>query len=50
MGQRQRQVSHRQFVLHVTDGFEVRRALMLGEGIYKYRLVPPRKPLSVQWN
>jgi len=37
-------------LLAVPEGFEVRGALMLGEGIYKYRLVPPRKPLSVQWN
>jgi len=36
--------------LLVPAGFAVCGALMLGEGKYSYRLIPPRKPLSVQWN
>lgn len=36
--------------LSVPAGYAVCGALMLGEGQYKYRLIPPRKPLSVQWN
>jgi nitroreductase/NAD-dependent dihydropyrimidine dehydrogenase PreA subunit len=35
--------------LSVPDGYAVCGGLMLGEPRYKYRLVPPRKPLSVQW-
>jgi nitroreductase/NAD-dependent dihydropyrimidine dehydrogenase PreA subunit len=35
--------------LSVPEGFGVCGGLMLGEPKYKYRLVPPRKPLSVQW-
>lgn len=37
-------------LLSVPDGFAVCGALMLGEGKYRYGLIPPRKPLSVQWN
>jgi nitroreductase/NAD-dependent dihydropyrimidine dehydrogenase PreA subunit len=37
-------------LLAVPEGFVVCGALMLGEGTYRYRQVPPRKPLSVQWN
>lgn len=36
--------------LAVPDGFAVCGALMLGEGKFKYRRIPPRRPLSVQWN
>ena len=39
-----------QELLAVPEGFVVCGALMLGEGTYRYRQVPPRKPLSVQWN
>jgi len=35
--------------LSVPEGYIVCGGLMLGERKYKYRLVPPRKPLSVQW-
>jgi nitroreductase len=35
--------------LSVPDGYVVHGGLMLGERKYAYRLVPPRKPLSVQW-
>jgi nitroreductase/NAD-dependent dihydropyrimidine dehydrogenase PreA subunit len=35
--------------LGVPEGFAVCGGLMLGEPKYKYRKVPPRKPLSVQW-
>ncbi len=35
--------------LAVPEGFAVCGGLMLGEPKYKYRKVPPRKPLSVQW-
>ena len=35
--------------LSVPAGYAVCGGLMLGERKYKYRLVPPRKPLSVQW-
>jgi nitroreductase/NAD-dependent dihydropyrimidine dehydrogenase PreA subunit len=35
--------------LSVPDGYVVCGGLMLGERTYSYRLVPPRKPLSVQW-
>lgn len=35
--------------LSVPDGYVVCGGLMLGERKYSYRLVPPRKPLSVQW-
>jgi nitroreductase/NAD-dependent dihydropyrimidine dehydrogenase PreA subunit len=35
--------------LAVPDGYAVHGGLMLGERKYSYRLVPPRKPLSVQW-
>jgi nitroreductase/NAD-dependent dihydropyrimidine dehydrogenase PreA subunit len=37
-------------LLAVPDGFAVCGGLMLGAGRYVYRRVPPRKPLSVQWN
>ena len=36
--------------LSVPEGYVVCGGLMLGEHKYSYRLVPPRKPLSVQWN
>jgi nitroreductase/NAD-dependent dihydropyrimidine dehydrogenase PreA subunit len=36
--------------LAVPEGYVVCGGLMLGERKYLYRLVPPRKPLSVQWN
>ncbi len=35
--------------LSVPEGHAVCGGLMLGEGKYSYRKVPPRKPLSVQW-
>ena len=35
--------------LSVPKGYVVCGGLMLGERKYTYRLVPPRKPLSVQW-
>lgn len=35
--------------LSVPEGYVLCGALMLGEPRYRYRLVPPRKPLSVQW-
>lgn len=35
--------------LHLPEGCVVSGALMLGEPHYKFRKVPPRKPLSVQW-
>jgi len=35
--------------LAVPDGYVVHGGLMLGERKFSYRLVPPRKPLSVQW-
>ena len=35
--------------LSVPEGFVVCGGLMLGEPKFKYRLIPPRKPLSVQW-
>jgi nitroreductase/NAD-dependent dihydropyrimidine dehydrogenase PreA subunit len=35
--------------LSVPEGYEVCGGLMLGERKYSYRVVPPRKPLSVQW-
>ena len=35
--------------LAVPEGYSVCGGLMLGERKYSYRLVPPRKPLSVQW-
>jgi nitroreductase/NAD-dependent dihydropyrimidine dehydrogenase PreA subunit len=35
--------------LSVPEGYAVCGGLMLGESVYKYRLVPPRKPLSAQW-
>jgi len=37
-------------MLAVPDGFVVCGALMLGKGKYSYQRIPPRKPLSVQWN
>ena len=36
-------------MLSVPEGYVVCGGLMLGERKYSYRLVPPRKPLSVQW-
>jgi nitroreductase len=35
--------------LSVPEGYVVCGGLMLGEGKYSYRQIPPRKPLSVQW-
>jgi len=35
--------------LSVPEGYAVHGGLMLGERKYSYRLIPPRKPLSVQW-
>jgi nitroreductase/NAD-dependent dihydropyrimidine dehydrogenase PreA subunit len=35
--------------LSIPEGFVIHGGLMLGERKYSYRLVPPRKPLSVQW-
>jgi nitroreductase len=35
--------------LAVPDGYAICGGLMLGERKYSYRLVPPRKPLSVHW-
>jgi nitroreductase/NAD-dependent dihydropyrimidine dehydrogenase PreA subunit len=35
--------------LSVPEGYTVQGGLMLGEPKYRYRKVPPRKPLSVQW-
>jgi nitroreductase/NAD-dependent dihydropyrimidine dehydrogenase PreA subunit len=35
--------------LSVPEGYVIHGGLMLGERRYSYRLVPPRKPLSVQW-
>ena len=35
--------------LAVPEGYVVHGGLMLGERKYSYRLVPPRKPLSVHW-
>jgi len=35
--------------LSVPEGYTVYGGLMLGEGKYSYRRIPPRKPLSVQW-
>jgi nitroreductase len=37
-------------LLRVPDGYSVRGAMMVGQSKYTYRRVPPRKPLSVQWN
>jgi len=36
-------------MLSVPEGYLVNGGLMLGKRMYSYRLVPPRKPLSVQW-
>jgi nitroreductase len=36
--------------LSLPEGYTVHGGLMLGEPKYRYRKVPPRKPLSVQWN
>ena len=36
-------------LLSVPEGYIVRGGLMLGEGLYSYRSIPPRKPISVQW-
>jgi nitroreductase/NAD-dependent dihydropyrimidine dehydrogenase PreA subunit len=35
--------------LSVPEGYTVHGGLMLGERKYSYRLIPPRKPLSVKW-
>jgi nitroreductase/NAD-dependent dihydropyrimidine dehydrogenase PreA subunit len=35
--------------LSVPEGYVIHGGLMLGERKYSYWLVPPRKPLSVQW-
>ena len=37
-------------LLSVPDGYIVCGGLMLGKGKYSYPRIPPRKPLSVQWN
>jgi nitroreductase/NAD-dependent dihydropyrimidine dehydrogenase PreA subunit len=37
-------------MLSVPDGYIVCGGLMLGKGKYPYPRIPPRKPLSVQWN
>ena len=37
-------------LLAVPEGYIVCGGLMLGKGKYSYRRIPPRKPLSVQWN
>lgn len=36
-------------MLAVPEGYVVRGGLMLGESKYTYQRIPPRKPLSVQW-
>jgi nitroreductase len=36
-------------LLNVPEGYYVCGGLMLGEPVYAYRRIPPRKPLSVQW-
>lgn len=36
-------------MLSVPEGYEVCGGLMLGERMYSYRLVPPRKTLSMHW-
>jgi nitroreductase len=36
-------------LLSVPEGYVVCGGLMLGEGVYSYRAIPPRKPISVQW-
>ena len=36
-------------LLGVPEGYTVRGGLMIGEPKYRYRLVPPRKPLSAHW-
>ncbi len=36
--------------LALPEGFTVCGGLMLGQGKFTYRWIPPRKPLSVQWN
>jgi ferredoxin len=38
-----------QRMLSVPEGCTVHGGVMLGKGTYSYHLVPPRKPLSVQW-
>jgi nitroreductase/NAD-dependent dihydropyrimidine dehydrogenase PreA subunit len=36
-------------LLSVPEGYSVVGGVMLGEGKYEYRRIPPRKPLNVQW-
>lgn len=36
-------------LLSVPEGYRIFGGLMLGEPKYKYRRIPPRKPLSSQW-
>jgi nitroreductase/NAD-dependent dihydropyrimidine dehydrogenase PreA subunit len=36
--------------LAVPEGYMIQGGLMLGERKYTYHRIPPRKPLSVQWN
>lgn len=36
-------------LLSVPEGYQIHGGLMLGEPKYKYRRIPPRKPLSAQW-
>lgn len=35
--------------LSIPDGFTLHGGLMIGEGRYSYRRIPPRKPVSVAW-
>ncbi len=41
-------VSLRQ-MLRVPEGYMVHGGLMIGSPVYSYSMVPPRKPLSVEW-
>jgi nitroreductase/NAD-dependent dihydropyrimidine dehydrogenase PreA subunit len=36
-------------MLSIPEGYVMQGGLMLGERKYSYRLIPPRKPLSVKW-
>ena len=36
-------------LLRVPEGYAVGGGLMLGRSQYKFHRIPPRKPLSVQW-
>lgn len=35
--------------LSVPEGYVIHGGLMLGEGMYSYARIPPRKPISVRW-